>query len=91
MIVEIGNYRIEPYQSSMCWTLKKWRTCTEKGVETEKWCETGIYPTTYESALLRVREWLLMDKEDVCGIDAAIEALAKANKELVSALKRVGK
>lgn len=69
--------------------VKKWRTSKEKGVETEKWCETGIYPTTFESAILRVREWLLMDEEDVCDIDAALEAVAKANKKLVSALRKV--
>ena len=90
MIVEIGNYRIEPYQSSMCWTLKKWRTSNEKGVETEKWCETGIYPTTFESALLRVREWLLMDKEDVCDIDAALEEFKKASKDIASAARKAG-
>lgn len=88
MKIVIQKYMIEPYSSSMCWNIKKYREHKNRktGEITEDWFDTGIYPSSLEMALVRVSEWLLMDKDIEASIESAIAEIQTTRRAIEKAI-----
>ena len=83
LIFEVDDYRISPYSGDTCWKIQ------ERGDDGSKseWKEARYFPSTFDAALIKVRELMRLQNKSTTDLDGAIKIVKELNKKLEDEVK----
>lgn len=84
-------YRIYPYENGLCWCIDEYTLIKPRDKSKEpywRWKFTETYPRTFELAVMKVQEWMIVKKKlDTSDLTELKKALTRNTNLIIKAIE----